>query len=282
MTCTSPRLVNAISSPEYGMVVPCGRCLACRIRRVSEWSTRLECELDYYKDSCFVTLTYDDENIPDGGSLKKKHLQDFFKRLRFHLVNIKIRYFSVGEYGDETERPHYHCLIFGWYPDDVYIVGGDNKFRSSKIIDKLWTYGINHVGVVEPESIKYVCGYVMKKEFGRRGLQRYGERMAPFNLQSKGIGKCYAIDNKERILKDLTVKRKGQDRGLPRYFVKVLNIPSEVLLEKAALKGFNVQEYHKSLGRSINDLVAMYKEDRIQRAKNIKARLDLFNLRREL
>ena len=54
--------------------VPCGKCLACRIKKRQEWSMRCMHELDYWSRSSFLTLTYSDTHLPDNGSLSKRHL----------------------------------------------------------------------------------------------------------------------------------------------------------------------------------------------------------------
>lgn len=77
MTCTSPVYLY-----DYQMYVPCNKCTACKIAHSREWSVRLIHELDYYDKACFITLTYDDENLPFDGSISKRELQLFFKRLR--------------------------------------------------------------------------------------------------------------------------------------------------------------------------------------------------------
>ena len=70
-------------------------------------------ELSDYEDAVFVTLTYDEDHIPSNHSLKKSDLQKWFKRVRKEIEPKKIRYFACGEYGDKTQRPHYHAIIFG-------------------------------------------------------------------------------------------------------------------------------------------------------------------------
>lgn len=71
-------------------------------------------EAAQYEDNCFITLTYDDEHLPLGMSLVPKDLQDFLKRFRSRIAPIKVRYYGVGEYGDQTQRPHdapsYECM----------------------------------------------------------------------------------------------------------------------------------------------------------------------------
>ncbi|EBW8988162.1 hypothetical protein BXL21_24545 [Salmonella enterica subsp. enterica serovar Enteritidis] len=49
-----------------------------------------------WDQNCFITLTYNDENLPEGGTLVRKHLTDFFKRLRKHFTGRTIRYFACG------------------------------------------------------------------------------------------------------------------------------------------------------------------------------------------
>ena len=44
--------------------VRCGHCINCKIHRAREWCIRLEAESHYWRNICFVTLTYDDDNLP--------------------------------------------------------------------------------------------------------------------------------------------------------------------------------------------------------------------------
>lgn len=281
MICEYPRLINTLSAGEQGMIVPCGRCLGCRTMRVAEWSTRLECELDYHVDTSFITLTYDSQYLPENNSLRKKDLQKFYKRLR-RVIGPKIKHYSVGEYGEVGGRPHYHCLVFGWYPLDAYTTNSIPLRFSSKLLEEIWPFGMVSLGVVQPESIKYVCGYIMKKLYGVKADRVYGKTEHPFALMSKGIGKRYAIDHSGRIKETLSVIRHGEDRGLPRYFVKVLGIDSKALVAKAAKKAYDIQEYHFDKGLDINELVAKYEEDRKQRILELKSRRDLFTRRKVL
>ena len=49
---------------EQGLIVPCGKCIACRKAKTREWTLRMLHELDTSDDACFLTLTYDDDNLP--------------------------------------------------------------------------------------------------------------------------------------------------------------------------------------------------------------------------
>jgi len=65
--------------------VPCGKCLACSSNYRRDWVARMILESQAHSDAVFVTLTYSDDNLPDRGSLVKRDLQLFFKRLRRRL-----------------------------------------------------------------------------------------------------------------------------------------------------------------------------------------------------
>ena len=69
MQCNKPvRIYNTV--PE-GIEVPCGKCIACRIKKKSEWALRMLHELDSHQASQFITLTYDEDHVPKNLSLKK-------------------------------------------------------------------------------------------------------------------------------------------------------------------------------------------------------------------
>lgn len=110
----------------------------------------------------FVTLTYGPEKLPPDLSLDPSHTRDWLKRLR-HLS--KVRYFLVGEYGDESQRPHYHVALFG-HPPCVY--GRPPEHRqctcsSCEPIHRSWGFGITYNGELTPESAGYIAQYVTKK-----------------------------------------------------------------------------------------------------------------------
>ena len=116
MQCINPvRITKGLDVTRFpdGLLVGCGKCVMCRIAKRREWTLRLIHESVYWEDSVFLTLTYSDDYLPKNGSLDKRQLQLFIKRLRKSLNGRSIKYFACGEYGDNTERPHYHLIIFG-------------------------------------------------------------------------------------------------------------------------------------------------------------------------
>lgn len=157
--------------------LPCGRCIGCRLERSRQWAVRLVHEKRFHEESAFITLTYDEDHLPPGGSLDVKHFQDFMKRLRFRLGYTKLRFFHAGEYGETRGRPHYHAIIFGhsFLEDAVEPEISDRGDRtwSSPLLSETWPFGINRVGEVTFESCAYVARYVTKKVTGQKARAHY-------------------------------------------------------------------------------------------------------------
>lgn len=159
-----------------------------------------------YKGSytaAFITLTYSAKYVPDDG-VNKRHFQLFMKRLRKHSGD-KLRYYAVGEYGTKTQRPHYHAIIFNYV--------GNEKF-----LEKIWPYGIVHIGKVNEASIRYTTKYVIQRpENTPKGLAK------PFSLMSRayGLGANYLTDEMvewhRRNKINYTIVQ-GQKGRLPRYY----------------------------------------------------------------
>lgn len=133
--------------PLAELSLPCGRCIGCRMAAAKSWSLRCRLELMRHEAAAFVTLTYDQANLPS--TLEKRDLQLFFKRLR--KANGPFRFFACGEYGERGARPHYHGILFGIH------------HSSRDLIGDTWGLGRTHTGTVTPDSIAYVAGYTFKK-----------------------------------------------------------------------------------------------------------------------
>ena len=108
------------SYSDMRIEVACGRCIGCRKEYARQWAMRCLHEASLFDENSFVTLTYDDKHLPAGGTLVKRDVQLFLKRLRRKFSDRTIRYFFSGEYGGDTLRPHYHGCLFGFaFPDQV-------------------------------------------------------------------------------------------------------------------------------------------------------------------
>ena len=154
--------------------IPCGQCRGCRLERSRQWSVRLMHESQMHEHNSFVTLTYDQENLPSNGGLDVKHWQNFAKRLR--QVAGPFRFYHCGEYGEENLRPHYHAILFGidFHADRAPLPGGGpNQLYTSKLLDKTWGKGHCPIGSVTFQSCAYVARYCMKKISGKPALEHY-------------------------------------------------------------------------------------------------------------
>lgn len=247
--------------------------MQCRKQNARQWALRLYHEKENYDDSIFLTLTYDDSHLPDNNSLVKRDLQLFYKRLRkrLSLDNRSIRYFSVGEYGDISQRPHYHSIIFGL----------SLNYTDRNLVIEQWPYcdwnvesiRDNSFGVVTPASIQYVTGYIFKKFSGIKEFEEYEalNRKPVFRIMSQGIGRDYVDNNSDYItdLKHLTMH--GKHISLPRYYVKRLNLEMSDISEHAKEK--ERDDMHKLIGlyNTYDDLVdSLNFEDRRSYDEKIK------------
>lgn len=148
-------------------------------------------EAQMHDDNVFLTLTYNDENLPKDGSLCLRDYQLFMKRLRKH-VGQKVRFFHCGEYGDEFDRPHYHAILFGVdFPDkEPWSIRDDNTLYVSPTLTSIWGLGFCSIGDVTFESCAYVARYVMKKVNGDAAESHYQGRKPEYTTMSRrpGIG----------------------------------------------------------------------------------------------
>lgn len=167
----------------------------------------------------FITLTYDNNHVPEDHSLSKEAWQNFAKRLRRH---HPFRFMMCGEYGEQTSRPHYHAIVFGLPLHDLERL--TPTLSTSKTLEKAWPFGHSSVGSVTFESAAYVARYVTKKVTGHLAEQHYQGRQPEFALMSRrpGIGGSWA----ERYLTDYRTSGKvvmrGREMTIPRYYQKFL------------------------------------------------------------
>lgn len=155
--------------------LPCASCSICRRSRAKNWASRLKLERMFHQDATFVTLTYQDSEVSDIssawsadrpviGNLVPKDPQKFIRKLR-KMVDSPLRFFLVGEYGDVSQRPHYHLALFG-LPNCVY---GKTRTHVSPccgncaVVNVAWAKGHSYLGELNSATASYIAGYVTKK-----------------------------------------------------------------------------------------------------------------------
>lgn len=217
--------------------VPCGQCIGCRLDRSIQWAARCIHESYYHDEMCFVTLTYNEQNLPGDLSLNHEHFQKFMKKLRKRHPDKKLSYLMCGEYGEKLSRPHYHAIIFGVDFRDTVTderSGADYSTWTSSEVSELWTNGFHYIGAVTFESAAYVARYCTKKVTGKESQEHY-TRVHPLTgevlqLQPEyatmsripGLGNRYFHDHWEEMFDRDEVIVNGFPRTPPRYYSKLL------------------------------------------------------------
>lgn len=170
--------------------LPCGQCIGCKLERSRKWALRCMHESKLYEENAFITLTYDDEHLPPGGTLRLEDFQNFMKRLRKKFTGRKIRFFHCGEYGENTKRPHYHACLFNIDFSDKYAwkKENENQLYRSPTLEKLWPEGQSTIGSVTFESAAYVARYITKKITGPRADEHYQGLKPEYVTMSRGKG----------------------------------------------------------------------------------------------
>lgn len=218
--------------------LPCGGCIGCKIDRSRDWATRCMHEAQMHSHNMFLTLTYADEHLPPDYGVHVRVWQLFMKRLRKSLGVNKLRFFACGEYGDKSQRPHYHALIFGYqFPDLVtYALNRGNKIYTSKSLDKVWPYGLATIGDVNYQTAAYVARYVMKKQNGDgdNAIAYYTRRhpvtglihqvRREFCVQSRkpGLGSSWFAKYKTDVFPSDFVIVDGKKHSVPKFYSKKL------------------------------------------------------------
>ncbi len=222
-------------------MLPCGQCIGCRLEYSRQWAIRCVHESQMHEKNSFITLTYANENLPQHGSLSKRHLQLFIKRLRAELSQKKIyiRFFACGEYGEKLHRPHYHLCIFNYdFPDKRLhqeSTTGHNLYTSAEL-QKIWGYGFSTVGSLTFETAAYTARYIMKKITGPPAEDHYefihpetGEikkLTSEFSSMSKipGLGNSWYQKFKNDVYPSDQIIMNQKIMRPPRYYDKLFEL----------------------------------------------------------
>lgn len=247
--------------------VPCGKCVECRKTHVNGWIFRLsnEFKASTTKQAWFITLTYTDDNLPfteDGEvTLSYRDHQLYMKRLRKSLPGEQIKYFTTGEYGDRTDRPHFHSIIFN---------------ADQQSIINAWDKGNVHFGEVNEKTIAYTLKYAMKK-VGRVYKKDWNDpnttRAVERALMSKGIGAEYINQKIINYYQDDLTRQPRKEGGtvlhLPRYYAKKIYSEGQ---QQARSRMLQERIWQKSANDDYNERNAVAKAQFRSEEKKAKAR----------
>ena len=296
MRCLSPSLIHTAQGP---MKVPCNRCMACRINKGQEWTLRVLYELETNGNKgCFATLTFDPEYEPPDGSLRKKDVQNFNKRVRKYFFGngkSEYKYFACGEYGPKTFRPHYHVAMLGVdipFSEWIFVRMENGKpVYTSPTLSKLWPYGFNTIGFLEKASINYVTGYIQKKMYGK-AAKLYEDLgvIPPFQLASTYLGVGFVMEQADRIFENGFVSWYGKKMPIPKYYSRKIGLSDQVTDEGVNLRSQlaydsqneAMREWMDKTGKSEFEYAEYVISARLQKKKDMAAREAIMQSRSKL
>lgn len=249
MLCKNPYMAG-------NMPFGCGQCLPCRINRRRQWMWRQYLESLTHEENAFVTLTYSDQRLPRGNTLVPAHLSGFLKRLRKRLEPTRVRFFGVGEYGEQGSRgvnPHYHLSLFGVSGrTDLSPRGVPTHHGCSQLVWESWnqgphTGGITTVFEFNEDTAAYVAGYVTKK-LTTPGDPRLEGRHPEFARMSNrpGIGAGAAEHLAKQLLQTAQSWESGDVPKVLKAGAKTIPLGRYLLAKLRQHVGFS-EEYIKGL-----------------------------------
>lgn len=251
------------------ILVPCGNCIGCRLDNAETWADRSLVE-SFDKPSLFVTITYNDENLPVNSlgysSIKKSDIDDFIVSLRNKFRNISVRYTCASEYGDLELRCHAHLIIFGLDLEEInpkfYKLNHTlSPMYTSSLLSDLWK-GRGFVVVEEGNyfNMAYTSRYILKKQKGEAAAEYEAFDIEPpsFRCSNRpGIGHDWAINHLEELFTNgyvpISRSAKGTGKITPnRYFKKLAEKEDPRLVERwrKKMKEVNQDIFHEKLRQS--------------------------------
>jgi len=187
---------------------PCGKCRACKhVKALKKMIVSCFAAAEYRKKGQFLTLTYNDEHLPNG--LNHADFSRFMKRLRTNTGVTDLKMFMAGEYGEDGEehREHFHVLFY------------NHKFPIEEI-QKAWSdsytlepYGFVYDGTLTPASMKYATGYVAKGGYDPKSGKR-----PPYGRFSCNLPDGLSEREIERMCKTGKLQYDGHSWSVPEIY----------------------------------------------------------------
>ncbi len=211
-----------------------------------------------HEKNSFITLTYNEDNLPEDNSVDVRHWQLFAKKLR--KIYGPFRFLHCGEYGDQNKRPHYHACLFGIDFSDARIVlkqDQTNVLWTSPILEKVWGMGYSTIGPLTYDSAAYVARYTLKKMGGEKAKKQYERVNAETGeitevrpeyatmSRRKGIGANWFQKYSSDIYPEDFVVMKGKKFRPPKYYDQLLEKQNPKMMEKIKVRRQNVTKQIK-------------------------------------
>ena len=215
---------------EIGLYAKCGYCQTCINEKANNWIVRNQYERLRHKNISWITLTYSENPY----IIVRKDFTDFMKRLRRWLDYNgydKVRIWGAGEYGTLNNRPHYHCILYGYKPKEkIYLDINKKGYLNYEdpIITKIWGLGRTTIDELGDRVIPYITQYTTTKEQFSKAYKITMEKIK-FLRNKERIKKM-----KPRARRNLQAQLKGIEKSLKKqkikyYAVKEFNTWSQAL-----------------------------------------------------
>lgn len=232
---------------DQHMYLACGKCYKCVERTISDWSFRLKQEERHSLSSYFVTLTYAPQYLVLDTNYEPVfiagHFQNYIKRLRkLEKNNDTIRYFTVGEKGDEYGRTHWHMLIYN-------VTNPNNIIRA-------WSKGIVDIRDHNSGRIMYILKYL----HGTEDICK---------LTSTGLGDQFLTPRRIKHHQNKMqtyVMDEGYKKPLPRYYAKKL-FSNRYYKDALTIR---YQKHFEKYNEEKNDMYILHRQKTFELNKTVK------------
>jgi len=150
---------------------------------------------------------------------------------------------------------------------------GDDKQE----VEGAWGKGFIYTGTVTYDSARYVAEYINTDFDGELGKRVYGTRTRPFKISSTGIGKSFAVMEKEKIKKGLGITVRGHHVSVPRYYMEKAGVTDSEKLRLVELGEITNTDIFKKMEDKLRrhgqlhndaDVIRAIVESRMQRTRN--------------
>lgn len=143
----------------------CGKCEACVITKGEELATRIACEARLHPVGWFTTNTYADHCLPSDRKVSLAHAAHWRKCVQS--VDPAAVVLVVGEYGDHTNRPHYHSVTFANLDGVIRNIGtNEEPIYWSDRLREAWGFGNIELSMLNPSRVNYIGNHFIKS-YGR-------------------------------------------------------------------------------------------------------------------
>lgn len=219
--CLNPRKIYNVYTRE-SLVVPCGHCKACLLRKSNRYTTMSRLEASVHSYTYFVTLTYSNDYIPKAHILSNGNgsydlvdldsaqvlcngislSDDYIYRLQLKMQSDYIPYLNKYDLQLFIKRLRKH---YGKLPIRYHAVGeyGPAHFRPHyhlllwfegenvvedlpEVVREKWSFGRVDVQISNGDCARYVSGYANSFSFVPSVLKQAS--LAPFCVHSQRLG----------------------------------------------------------------------------------------------